>query len=72
MVFFDCILYFNVGYYKKGIIIKDRKSIIFHYLKKLFWINLIGVFVVFLDTITTGNIFDYIYSLFLIKIYNIY
>ena len=64
----DCALYFYVGYYEKGILTMDMGKIQPNYLKGLFPLNLMLIFVP-LGNIT-GN-FQAINLLFYLKIINL-
>lgn len=72
ILFVDIFVYFNVAYYEKGFIQKDKQAIISHYLKSpSFWINILGLVVPINDMFREGPYFVIINIVFFLKITNL-
>lgn len=55
-------------YYEKGILITDRRKIVFHYLKGLFIIDLVSIFSLIVVTFVKENHIEWITIVFLLKV----
>lgn len=68
----DIFVCLSKGFYRQGVLILDKKEIYRHYLRTHSAIDLIGLIVVMMSFFSGAFVLNYIKTLFLLKMFNLY